>query len=415
MQGSRIVFFGLIAINVALAAVVACVVFAKRREAAPSGPLEASASVTNQTRVIKLTSRTSSSDKQASPRFSWRALESTDYRRYIANLRAIECPEETIQDIIVSEVNKKYATREAALKLRGEHVELWELPALAGTAAAEKRKKLRELSSEKSALLKDLLGVELPIELPTAADFRQHTRFEIALKTLPEAKRDEVRGIQQRYWARTEELQQKTHGEYEPEDQEESMRLRRERRDALAKVLTSQEFEDLELRTSNAASSLRSQLAGFDANEKEFRELFRIRQQLDDESVTRRGAPEDGEARKRSMEVAQQAELQIKATLGEQRYADYQRSQDYNFRTLADIAQRYGLPKETAVKGYDIQKTAIAEIQRLQSQPLSPEQRAQAMTAIKAETEAAFAQTLGERGYNRYKRNNPQWLDRFGQ
>src|SRR6267143_1034937 len=30
----------------------------------------------------------------------WRAVESPDYRQYLANLRAIGCPEETIRDII---------------------------------------------------------------------------------------------------------------------------------------------------------------------------------------------------------------------------------------------------------------------------------------------------------------------------
>src|SRR5262245_10847191 len=35
--------------------------------------------------------------------FHWRTIESEDYRKYIANLRAIGCPEETIRDIIVAE------------------------------------------------------------------------------------------------------------------------------------------------------------------------------------------------------------------------------------------------------------------------------------------------------------------------
>src|SRR4051794_1792422 len=32
--------------------------------------------------------------------FDWRMVESEDYKKYIANLRAIGCPEETIRDII---------------------------------------------------------------------------------------------------------------------------------------------------------------------------------------------------------------------------------------------------------------------------------------------------------------------------
>ncbi len=404
-------FFGLAAVNVGLAAGIVYVVVSRNDGPRDSKQIEVGGANTNPARVIKLTSRSPSSEVESAPRFSWKNLESSDYRRYIANLRAIGCPEETIQDIIVAEVNKKYSAREAALKLRREHAELWELPALAGTQAEEKQRKLRELFAEKRALLKDLLGIEPPVELSTGADFRQSTRFEIALKMLPESKREEARLIQQRYWDRTQQLQQRTRGEYEPEDQEESVRIRRERREALAKLLSPQELEDLELRTANSASSLRSQLAGFDASEREFREVFRIRQGLEEGAWSGRLDPGDPEIQKRRSEVYQQAETQIKAALGEERYAEYQRAQDSNFRGLADIAQRYGLPKETAVKGYEIQKTALGEIQKLQTAPAAtPEQRTQALTALKAETEAAMVQTFGERAFNRYKRTRPDWF-----
>src|SRR5258705_5916727 len=43
--------------------------------------------------------------------FGWRMVESEDYKKYIANLRAIGCPEETIRDIIKADVNKLFASR----------------------------------------------------------------------------------------------------------------------------------------------------------------------------------------------------------------------------------------------------------------------------------------------------------------
>src|SRR6516162_1933421 len=36
--------------------------------------------------------------------FSWRDVESPDYPVYIANLRAIGCPEQTIRDLIIADV-----------------------------------------------------------------------------------------------------------------------------------------------------------------------------------------------------------------------------------------------------------------------------------------------------------------------
>src|SRR5712691_787160 len=46
--------------------------------------------------------------------FSWEDVESDDYAKYIGNLREIGCPESTIRDIIVADVNQLYAKKQAA-------------------------------------------------------------------------------------------------------------------------------------------------------------------------------------------------------------------------------------------------------------------------------------------------------------
>src|SRR5436190_24378605 len=45
--------------------------------------------------------------------FSWSEVESSDYPTYIANLRNIDCPEQTIRDIIIADVNALYSRRRA--------------------------------------------------------------------------------------------------------------------------------------------------------------------------------------------------------------------------------------------------------------------------------------------------------------
>jgi hypothetical protein len=60
------------------------------------------------------------------PGFSWRSIESADYKEYIANLRAIECPEQTIRDIIIADVNKLYGPREAPFKALQNYPLPWE-------------------------------------------------------------------------------------------------------------------------------------------------------------------------------------------------------------------------------------------------------------------------------------------------
>src|SRR5690349_3100498 len=45
--------------------------------------------------------------------FAWQEVESDDYPTYIANLRNIGCPEQTIRDIIIADVNALYARKQA--------------------------------------------------------------------------------------------------------------------------------------------------------------------------------------------------------------------------------------------------------------------------------------------------------------
>src|SRR5512147_948695 len=50
----------------------------------------------------------------ASRQLSWANLESTNYAIYIVNLRGFGVPEETIRDIIITDIAKLYAQRRAA-------------------------------------------------------------------------------------------------------------------------------------------------------------------------------------------------------------------------------------------------------------------------------------------------------------
>src|SRR5438128_2503714 len=88
--------------------------------------------------------------------FSWREVESADYPTYIANLRDIGCPEQTIRDIIIADVNALYA-RKLATNLVTAEQQWWrsEPDPEVVEAAAEK---VRVAEEERRALLTRLLG-----------------------------------------------------------------------------------------------------------------------------------------------------------------------------------------------------------------------------------------------------------------
>src|SRR5262245_7422611 len=88
--------------------------------------------------------------------FSWREVESADYPTYIANLRDIGCPEQTIRDIIIADVNALYA-RKLATEVTTPEQQWWKSspdPALVRIATD----KIRALNDERRALLTRLLG-----------------------------------------------------------------------------------------------------------------------------------------------------------------------------------------------------------------------------------------------------------------
>ena len=47
----------------------------------------------------------------AIPAFSWRDVESEDYRQYVQNLRRLGCPEATVDDIAIADVNALFLNR----------------------------------------------------------------------------------------------------------------------------------------------------------------------------------------------------------------------------------------------------------------------------------------------------------------
>jgi hypothetical protein len=94
--------------------------------------------------------------------FRWASVESDDYREYIANLRAIGVPEETIRDIIIADVNKLYAGRLAALYPSPQDFKWWQTDERSNRdERRDRERKRRDLNEEKRALVKELLGVDL--------------------------------------------------------------------------------------------------------------------------------------------------------------------------------------------------------------------------------------------------------------
>src|SRR4029077_53119 len=115
----------LVAVNLLLATLAAMLLW--KRQQSLGVETAASLVATNTVTAVEgLKTRLAAGKDRYEAKFSYRTVLSPDYQAYITNLRAIHCPEETIQDIIIAAVNKDYARREAASQLLPHFQQPWE-------------------------------------------------------------------------------------------------------------------------------------------------------------------------------------------------------------------------------------------------------------------------------------------------
>ena len=318
--------------------------------------------------------------------FTWRMIAARDYKLYISNLRALGCPELTIQDIIIAAVNRDFAPRESALKARPQDLPFWESQLPPSDKAWAQRQQLRELLRQKRALLEELLGISVPVENTYVVTTERFANFEEALLKVPPHKRDAVRAIQEKAWDEADRIEQFDNNLWEPEDREARKKGFREYWDALGKVLTPDEILDFDLARSSTARKMRGNLAAFEPTEQEFREIFRVQRALEADANSKPGPDFNGRI----------PDEMLKPILGETRFAEYRRAQDSSFQHLYHAAQRAGLDRQAAIQAHDIQQATLQEQRRImQDANLSPEQKRAEQQSIHTQATAAIQQIYG--------------------
>ncbi len=339
-------------------------------------------------------------------KFDWSSVESDDYKKYIANLRSIGCPEETIRDIITADVNKLYEAKRKELAGPKKKFEFWKANSLMGMAAdPERTEKERALQKEKRALLTVLLG-SAPEEKPDLLASAT-TAMEQMFDFLPAEKRSKVFELMQDMQGKMQKAMKA--GAPDPEDMR---KLMKESEAAIAGVLTPEEMLDYNLRFSITANMMRMQLAGFEPTEQEFLELYKKRKAYDDEygGAFGGGLNLKGEEKAKQDAAKKALDDSIKAQLGDARYTEYKRGEDFAFQAMYRVADREGLGKEAAVKVYDMKQAAEEQAKKLrEDKNLTSEQRTAALRAVRDETERSVKGVLGGKGFTSLERNNGAW------
>jgi hypothetical protein len=231
---------------------------------------------------------------------------------------------------------------------------------------------------------------------------------------LPAEKREKLQTLQASFDDLEQAVYDRSRGVMLDEDQEELKRIQKQKEEAMAKILTPEELEEFNLRSSSTANNLRAQMSGFAPTEDEFRRIFRLQKTFDSDFNQGFDATDDKqmEIKARAQDEAQNAlNDEIKKVLGDQRYAEYQRAQSGDYRTLVQMADRFELPAEVAGKVYDMKQEVERQVQKIDANPnLTDEQRQKVLAAIALETDRSVAQAMGDKAFRAYQKTAPQWL-----
>ena len=185
-------------------------------------------------------------------------------------------------------------------------------------------------------------------------------------------------------------------GKVLPSDHAELNRISDDLDKQLAGVLTKEEYFEYQLRFSDRAGNLRQNLEFFDANEKEFRSIYRI-----DQEYLKNTGPDASEAERKSAANIQDAAL--RADLGPERYGEYMRARDPDYSVLSQVAERYGMSSDSVVEAYEFRKDLIARYLQMFSEPnLTPEMRQRYSMAMEQEARQRLLPMMGDRAFRDY-------------
>jgi hypothetical protein len=332
-------------------------------------------------------------------RFHWRQVESDDYRQYVANLRAIDCPERLVRDILLADIESLFQARHRALDDAPPAFEPWTGQRQRKAVMQARRARAEALELEKRALIKDLLGIEWS---NSEHDWEEESMVALLLGFLPQEKAPQLMGLIENSTAAARRVRDAADGILIAEDYARLDAMRAELFQQLGQLLTPAELEETHLRAQLFKGLFGSDLHtdGVALSGAEFRELIGLTRAVHDvleqdliEPRARDDAEED-EARRE-----EQFQQQVARLLGPARFADFLYAQKSEFRDAYEFTQEHHLPKAAAARICDTLTGAHEQAEQIVNDTsLSREEQAAALTVLQATTKNTIASTLGTTG-----------------
>jgi hypothetical protein len=216
-------------------------------------------------------------------RIDWAPLESEDFAVYARNLRAVGLPERVVRQILAAEVRASFDQDRMAL-VEKENIPFWDANY---DTEEEMAGELAQVAEQEATFLASLVG---PLDAATVDEInsrRPKPAFRFGSGMDAGKKRAVTEALDRAYEAilraPTENLA------------DELTRIDTQREAELAATLTPREREDFEIRNSPVAAEIRQAIReqGGQVSEEQFRQLFRLRQDLTRQMEAAAGTGQD--------------------------------------------------------------------------------------------------------------------------
>jgi hypothetical protein len=340
----------------------------------------------------------------------WQTLHSPDLTRLVAQLRAAGFPNSIVRSIIDAEIAARFAPQIKELTREMHETPYWKPDPSLYSGSTQRFEAISKVIRERTQLLRSLLGQDafaLGSADPTAAQRRQYG-------SINPAKIDLVQRINDDYAEMTGQIRAAMQGISLPEDREKLALLEREKRADLAALLTPAELADYEMRTSPVTSRLRTPLGIMNASEAEFRAIFEIQQPY--ASVLNPVVPvRTAESTRERSEATKTINAQIKAALGDERFAQYERATNSEFQQLHRLAAGAGVSHDAIARAFDQRAPVAAASSAIANdRTLDATAKRQALQTLAQTTRTAILSTLGPVAGPAYV-ENARWLTHIEQ
>lgn len=217
------------------------------------------------------------------PKFDWREVESTNYQTYIQHLRAIGCPDQTIRDIVLADVNAVFDAKEKTAQ-RANRVEFWH-PAY-HPLTQNVRERFQEIhnqfETDRTAVLKQLLGDGVPIAR-RPLDVSDKDLKIATLDFIPQEQRDtfadRITEVEKPFMDRFSPKLEVS--DWHDQDRAEYGKYLQDRSEQLVKLLGPTGKDEYDLRVSLLAGKMRATLPGVDMSEEQFRQIYSFAKQYE--------------------------------------------------------------------------------------------------------------------------------------